>query len=197
MEILLGSTNAGKFIDLKEALSDLDVTLLRPQDVGITESPREEGDTFRANALQKARFYFERSTLRTLADDSGILVEALTNELGIHTRRWGAGPEASDEEWVAFFLERMKNETSKRARFVCCLCFIDEQGSEHFFEGSAEGVITDELQASYNPGLPIAACFKPDGSDRVYAAMEIEEKNTFSHRGKAVRLLHDFLQRRS
>lgn len=193
MLLLLGSSNKGKFIEMREALKDLPIELLRPSDCKITDVPHEEGQTFEENARQKALFYFERSNVPTLADDSGILIEALQNELGIHTRRWGAGPQASDQGWIEFFLERMRDESNKKARFVCCLCYIDEHGKEHFFIGACDGAITNELEADYLPGLPISACFKPNGFDRVYSALSVEEKNRISHRGRAMQKFIAFL----
>lgn len=193
MQLLIGTSNKGKLIELGESLAGLDVRIVSPADLGITESPHETGETFTQNAGQKARFYRERSGLPSLADDSGILVEALLDELGIHTRRWGAGPDASDHAWISFFLERMRTEENRRARFVCALCYIDDSGAEHVFEGVCDGVITDELQADYLPGLPISACFQPDGFDRVYSALSVEEKNAISHRGRAMQKFREYL----
>lgn len=195
MKILIGTKNRGKIIEIAEALSGLSVECIDPKSIGIEEDPEETGSTFSENALQKARFYHERSGLPTLADDSGIIVEALEKELGIHTRRWGAGPKASDEEWITYFLERMQNEKNKRARFVCLLAYIDEAGKEHLFEGTCDGVITETLEADYLPGLPISACFKPYGFNCVYSAMKVEQKNSTSHRGRAVQAFRDFLAR--
>jgi non-canonical purine NTP pyrophosphatase (RdgB/HAM1 family) len=186
MRLLIGTSNKGKFIEVREALFGLPIDFVQPSDIGLDESPHETGATFHENALQKAQFYYEKSTMPTLADDSGIIVDALKDELGIHTRRWGAGPDASDQHWVEFFLERMRSEENKKARFVCYLCYIDETATEHFFEGSCDGTITDEPEADYLPGLPISACFKPNGADKVYSAMSIDEKNKWSHRGKAL-----------
>lgn len=193
MNLLLGTTNAGKIIELGESLAGLGVEIVSPADLGITDSPHETGDSFAANAEQKARFYDERSGLPTLADDSGILVEALHKELGIHTRRWGAGPDATDREWINFFLKRMRTEENKRARFVCVLCFIDSEGTEHSFEGTCDGTITNDLEADFLLGLPISACFRPDGFDRVYAALSVEEKNRISHRGRAMQKFREYL----
>ncbi len=194
MKLLLGTTNKGKIIEIGEVLHDLNIKLLSPTDLGIEESPNENGDTFEANAILKAQFYFDRSGIPTLADDSGIVVEALQNELGIHTRRWGAGADASDYEWIEYFLKRMREEKNKRAAFVCSLAFIDANGKLHTFEGRCDGVITDELEADYLPGLPISACFKPDGHGDVYSAMSIEQKNSTSHRGRAMKLFRDYLE---
>jgi XTP/dITP diphosphohydrolase len=108
-QLLIGTSNKGKVMEIEEALHELSCEIVTPASCGIFESPAEHGDTFEANALEKARFYFEKTRIATLADDSGIIVEALVNELGIHTRRWGAGPSASDEEWITYFLERMRS----------------------------------------------------------------------------------------
>ncbi len=194
MKLLLGTNNQGKIIEMTEVLSGLPIELLTPKDLDLKSDPEETGTTFRENALLKARHFFEQAKLPTLADDSGIIVDALENELGVFTRRWGAGPEASDAEWIAHFLERMRSEKNKRARFVCCLSFIDQDGSEHVFEGSCDGRITKTLEASYLPGLPISACFMPDGFECVYSAMNIEQKNSTSHRGKAMGKVRRFLE---
>ncbi|MDD5102979.1 MAG: non-canonical purine NTP pyrophosphatase [Candidatus Peribacteraceae bacterium] len=200
MDLLIGTNNAGKIIEISEVLKGLPLQILSPKHLNIAEAAPETGETFEANALEKARFYFERTRLPTVADDSGIIVEALKDELGIHTRRWGAGPEASDEEWIAHFLERMKEEENKRAAFVCVLAFIEDRGREgpqlHTFEGRCEGIITPTLEADYLPGLPISACFRPEGHSCVFSALSIEQKNSTSHRGKAAHALREHLHQR-
>ena len=194
MQLLIGTNNAGKITEIAECLQTLPITLTSPRDLNLAvEPPPETGDCFAENAVQKARYYAVHSGLPTIADDSGIEIEALVGELGMHTRRWGAGSEASDEEWIEYFLKRMKEEENKRARFVCHLAHFDSNGSLHMFEGVCNGVITDELQADYLPGLPISACFRPDGYDLVYSAMDIEKKNEISHRGKAMQKFREFL----
>ncbi|OGJ68196.1 hypothetical protein A3J34_00565 [Candidatus Peribacteria bacterium RIFCSPLOWO2_02_FULL_51_10] len=195
MQLLIGTNNDGKVIEIRQVLNGLPVSIVLPADLKIQTAPVESGDTFEENALLKARYFFQKSKLPTLADDSGIIVEALADELGIHTRRWGAGPQASDEEWIEHFLERMKKEKNKRARFVCALAYIDAAGITYTFEGVCEGIITPRLEADYLPGLPISACFRPDGFDRVYSTMTIEQKNSTSHRGRAVHKLADHLRK--
>lgn len=179
---------------MTEVLSGLPLQLLTPQELKLHPDVDETGTTFRENSLIKARHFFALSKLPTLADDSGIIVDALENKLGVFTRRFGAGATASDEKWIATFLERMKEEENKKARFVCCISFIDDNGREHIFEGFCDGVITETLEASYLAGLPISACFRPDGFDCVYSAMTIEQKNKTSHRGKAMKKAREFLE---
>ena len=194
MDLLIGTNNRGKVIEIGEALSGLPVTLLTPSHFSLTEVPQESGATFAENAMQKAEFYFGKTGIPTLADDSGIEIEALRDELGLHTRRWGAGPAASDEEWITYFLERMKKERNKRARFVCVLAHITSEGQLHVFEGTCEGTITDRLEAGYLPGLPISACFRPDGFDEVFSALTLEQKNSTSHRGRASQKFASFIR---
>ena len=193
MRLLLGTNNNGKIVEIGEALAGLPLTLLTPGQYSITAMPDETGTTFSENALQKSRFYYSHSQLPTIADDSGIMIEALKDELGIHTRRWGAGKDASDEEWIHYFLKRMERESNRNARFVCSLAYIDRDG-EHLFEGICDGVITPTLEAEYLPGLPISACFKPHGHDLVYSAMSTVQKNSSSHRGKALGAFRKFLE---
>jgi XTP/dITP diphosphohydrolase len=195
MKLLLGTNNEGKVIEICEVLSDLPWDIVTPKILGITEDPPETGETFEENALQKAKFFFGHAKLPTLSDDSGIIVEALEDELGLHTRRWGAGPAASDKEWIDHFLKRMKEEENKRARFVCSLVFVDGQGKHHCFEGVSEGTITDTLEADYLSGLPISACFRPDGHSSVFSALSVQEKNAVSHRGRATEKFREFLER--
>ena len=193
MKILAGTKNKGKIIEMQESLAGLNIELVNPTDLGI-DDPDETEDTFEGNAIQKSQHYFKASGLPTIADDSGIIIEALVDELGIHTRRWGAGANATDKEWITYFLERMKSESNKRAEFVCVIAFTDAEGQTHTFRGTCTGIITDELEADYLPGLPISACFKPDGCDQVFSALSIEQKNSTSHRGNAMKLFREFLK---
>lgn len=195
MELLTATQNKGKIIEIGECLSGLPVRIRKPDEFGIGEAPHEHGTTYRDNAIIKATYYHERAGIPTLADDSGIVVDALKDELGVQTRRWGAGAEATDEEWIQFFLKRMTKESNKRAQFVCALAYVGPDGEMRTFEGTCSGVITESLEASYLPGLPISACFKPDGFSSVYSAMSIEQKNSTSHRGRALASFRSFLEK--
>ncbi len=198
-ELLLATTNKGKAIEIAEVVKGFSLGVLTLSDAVARlgkdlPDVHESGTTYEANALLKARHYHALTGLPTLADDSGIMVEALKDELGVYTRRWGAGAKASDQEWIEYFLERMSRENNKRARFVCVLAYIDADDKEHLFEGDCDGVITDKLEADYLPGLPISACFKPDGYEKVYSALTIEQKNSTSHRGRALEKFGEYLE---
>lgn len=193
--LLLGTSNRGKVREISEALDGLGLSFLSLEDIpDLGRQPEETGNTYAENAAIKAKFY-RTAGHPTLADDSGIHIEALEGELGVQTRRWGAGPAASDKEWIEYFLDRMKKEKNKRARFVCALAYADKDGHLHQFEGDCQGIITEELEADYLPGLPISACFKPEGFDRVYSALSLSEKNAVSHRGRALQKFRFYLHR--
>lgn len=189
MKLLVGTANAGKIIEISAALAGSTLELLTPRDVGITGEPSEDFDTLRENALHKARWYFERGGgLPTIAEDTGLYVDAISDELGVKTRRWGAGPSATDAEWLAHFLGRMEHEENRNAKFVAVVAYIDADGSERTFESEARGTILCEPQAEYLKGLPVSSVFLPDNYDRVFSALTHDEKNALSHRGKALKL---------
>jgi XTP/dITP diphosphohydrolase len=127
-------------------------------------------------------------------------VDALGDELGIETRRWGAGESATDDEWLDYFMKEMGARASadeqRGAKFVCNACLIwNENGVEKFehFEGETLGSIVDEISSEVLPGLPLSSVFLADGFDKVYAALSQEEKNAISHRGQAISKLKKYL----
>lgn len=194
MDLFIGSNNTGKIIEIGEVLSELGVNLIAPKDLDIEGDPEETGETYEDNAILKAKYFRAESKMPTIADDSGIVIEALAGELGVKTRRWGAGANATDEEWITYFLDRMKSEENKRASFISTIAYIDDNDQIHTFEGRCDGIITETLEADYLPGLPISACFIPDGYDKVFSALPVEEKNRISHRGYAAHKFKDFLE---
>ncbi len=193
MKLLIATKNPGKFEEIREMLEGSDAEFVSLADVGITEDFPEEGSTFEENAIGKARFYSDLSGLPAVADDSGLFVEALADELGVKTRRWGAGEKASDEEWLDFFLKRMEREANRRAKFVCAAAYYGPQG-EHIFMGETLGELTLEPAAPLKAGIPLSSVFMPVGYSTVYAALTAGEKNTLSHRGKAFTQLLTFLK---
>ncbi|MBI3336059.1 hypothetical protein HYZ98_00650 [Candidatus Peregrinibacteria bacterium] len=194
MDLFLATSNKGKIIEISDALESLPIIIRTLDDFPPLPSPEETGSSHKDNALLKAHYYFAHSNFPTLADDSGLTVEALGDEMGLYTRRWGAGPDASDQEWVEHFLHRMKSEPNKRAHFTCILAFIDQDNQTYIFEGKCSGMVTDGLEADYLPGLPISACFIPDGQTKVFSALEIEQKNSTSHRGRAALAFKTFIR---
>ncbi|MBD3327752.1 non-canonical purine NTP pyrophosphatase [Candidatus Peregrinibacteria bacterium] len=194
-KLVIGTSNPGKFVEISEVLNGTPVEIVSSVDLGLSNDVDESGETYEENALKKVKHYFDQSGFMTLAEDSGIVVDALKGELGVKTRRWGAGENATDEEWIEHFLRVLKNvpDEERTARFICCAALMDDKGVARVFEGVTEGIITRELEAEFYKGLPISACFKPLGFEKVYSALSIAEKNKVSHRGKAMHAVKDAL----
>lgn len=195
-KLLIGTTNKGKFHEIGEVLLSLPIKLMTPQELNITTSPEETGTTYEENARIKSHFYFEASGgIPTLAEDSGIEIDAFPDELGLKTRRWGAGKHATDEEWLAYFLEELKKKpTDKRTARFHCTAALTLGGETHIFHGECPGILHTEPKTAIPHGIPLSACFQPDGFDKVYAALTPEEKNSISHRGRAIHQVRDFLE---
>ena len=192
-KILIATSNPGKRNELLSALLPLDgYEIIIPEDPEL--EVEESGKTYAENALIKARAFFENSGLPTIAEDSGIEVRALQDELGIFTRRWGAGEAAGDREWLEYFMNRMAREEDKSARFVSHVVYLDANGHVAF-EGECLGNITSDIEGPVKPGIPLSAVFLPLGESLVYSAMDEEQKNSLSHRGKAVKELRQWLLR--
>lgn len=196
-QLLIGTTNKGKFKEISEVLEKLPIQLLMPQDVGITEQPEETGANYEENAKIKCLFYAQKSGLPTLAEDSGIEIDAFPGELGLKTRRWGAGENASDEEWLKHFLGELSQKPPEKrtARFHCTAALLINPNEEtiHTFVGLCPGKLLLEPQTEVPHGIPLSACFVADGFEKVYNAMTPEEKNKISHRGRAIHQVRDFL----
>lgn len=195
-KFLIATSNPGKHKQMQEFLNGLDLELLTLKDFpDLKDEPEENGETFEENALIKARFYFEKTKIPTISEDSGLLVDALPGELGVKTRRWGAGAKATDQEWIEYFLKRMEEfeEEKRGAKFVSYIALVSDD-MEKIFSGECFGKITKNLQAEIKEGIPLSSCFRPEGYDRVYSALGLEEKMDVSHRGKAAKGLREFLE---
>lgn len=192
-KLLVATRNPGKFREICEAFEGSGIELLFLGDMVVEDGDFvEDGDTFEENARKKAVYYHEKTGLLSLGEDSGIIVNALAGELGVKTRRWGAGEGASDSEWLDFFMDRMRGEGDRSAEFVCAACIYGEGIDECFF-GETRGEITQEPRAEIHKGIPLSSVFLPEGVVQVYAALSAEEKNKISHRGKAIGQVVRFL----
>jgi len=192
-KILIATRNLGKFKELMEVLHDLPFKFVSLNDEKIEGDVEESGDTYEANAILKAEHFGRLANLPTIADDSGIHIDALHGELGVKTRRWGAGARATDKKWLDYFLQRMKSEKNRRAEFVSVISFYQPGEETLIFRGECVGQILDKPQVELEAGIPLSAVFQAEGSDKVYSAMDKHEKNEISHRGKAIRKCHNYL----
>jgi XTP/dITP diphosphohydrolase len=188
---VLATGNRHKLAEMEELLPALQ---LRPLPAGF-EMPPEDGDSFAANALIKARAAHGASGESVVADDSGIAAEALGGAPGIYSARY-AGEGASDEVNLDKLLREVGAAAgSRRAAYVCAIALIDDRGEEHVFEARCEGRLLEERRGEGGFGYDPA--FVPDdtGPDdqRTYAELGAAEKNAISHRGRAARMLADHL----
>jgi len=183
--VVVATRNEHKLRELAELLPEL---VLEPLPDGI-ELPPEDGDSFSANALVKARAAHVATDRPAIADDSGIEAAALNGDPGIRSARY-AGEGASDEENLAKLLHEV-NEAGgdRRVSYVCALAYVNDSGDEGLFEGRCEGRLAEHPRGSggfgYDPAfLPDQV---PDG--RTMAELSPPEKNAISHRGRAARML--------
>jgi XTP/dITP diphosphohydrolase len=185
--VILATSNLHKVGEMRDLLPGVD---LEPLPAGY-ESPVEDGDSFEANALIKARAAHATLGGTTIADDSGIEADDLGGAPGIYSARY-AGEGASDEENLDKLLREVEAAGGeRRARYVCALVLIDEDGAEHTFEATCEGVLLRERRG--DGGFGYDPVFVPDdtGPDdgRTMSELSAAEKNEISHRGRAARLL--------
>lgn len=200
--LVVATHNRGKLGELRALLSDLDVEIVPLRDVlGRELVVVEDGATFEANAIKKVRAAFEATTMLTLADDSGLEVDALGGAPGVHSARY-AGEHATDAENNAKLLAALANEApggddvASKARFRCVLALVDpywNQGAPYVVEGVCEGHVTRSPRGG--SGFGYDPLFVVDGSDRTMAELPEGEKNRVSHRARAFAKLRLVLEK--
>jgi XTP/dITP diphosphohydrolase len=187
--LLVATGSAHKLAELQRLFGGLPLTLVTLRDLKITEKAPENGETFEENALQKAHFYASASGEWTLADDSGLEVDALNAAPGVYTRRY-AGPEATDQQNYEKLLRELSGvpHESRTARFVCCMALVDPvpgARAPRTFRGERRGYITESPRGA--AGFGYDPIFEVDG--RTMAERSAEEKDQLSHRGAAAALV--------
>lgn len=184
-ELLIGTTNAGKMREYAEILGELPLVLLSLGDVGLGQLDVEEtGDTYEANAELKARAYAAASGLLSLADDSGLAVDALNGLPGLYSHRYAGPDDRARYEKLLNDLRDVPDE-QRTARFICVIALIDPHtGRTQFTRGTVEGHIAHAPDLS-GGGFGYDPVFIPDGYDIALSALPPAEKNRLSHRGRA------------
>jgi XTP/dITP diphosphohydrolase len=185
--VILATRNKHKLREMRELLPGIDLEPL-PEEI---ELPPEHGDSFAEIALEKARTAHRATGRAAIADDSGIEADGLGGRPGIHSARYG-GPDATDEENLAKLLREVAAAgDERRARYVCALALVEEDGAERVFEATCEGRLIGEARGEGGFGYDPA--FVPDetgaGDLRTMSELSQAEKNEISHRGRAARRL--------
>ncbi len=187
MKFLLATSNQHKVKEIREILKSCgydEPFVNRAFDVD------EDGETYAENALKKAKKAYEESEIPSVADDSGLEIDALKGMLGIHSARFMEGKPYSEKN--AEILKLMKDvpECERTARFVCVAVYFD--GKAHFFKGVVEGKISK--QAKGGSGFGYDPIFIPNGYSKTMAQLGVKVKNTLSHRAKAFEKLAQYLK---
>lgn len=185
MKIILASNNKNKLREFKELVAGMDVELVGQREAGCDFEVDETGETFEENAFLKAEAVTRATGFTAIADDSGLVVDALNGEPGVYSARYGLGHEASDAERYTYLLNKLGAETQRSARFVCCICCTMPDGTVLKTRGECEGEILFAPRGENGFGYdPI---FRPLGQEKSMAELTAEEKNAISHRGRALR----------
>ena len=194
--LVVATRNKGKIFEINALLAGLVDQISSAADFVDFPETVEDGATFEENALKKARGALLFTGLPALADDSGLVVDALDGRPGVFSARF-AGEGAGDEANNARLLEELKGvaEESRQAAFVCALAFVTPDGIERTFTGMVGGYIL--LESRGCGGFGYDPLFLVDGFDITMAELRLEEKNVISHRGQAFRQLRDYLKERA
>ena len=181
--IVLATRNKGKLKELQEILKNFPVEIKNLQDFGPIPEVVEDGLTFDDNAYKKASFTAKALGIPAIADDSGLVVEALGGAPGVHSARY-AGENATDQDNIQKLLKELAGKTDRRAAFECVISIAAPSGPALTYEGSCEGEIISEPRGE--GGFGYDPVFYYPGFGKTFAEADMAEKNSISHRGKAL-----------
>lgn len=187
MQLIFATHNAHKLEEIQSLLNN-SFELLSLSDVGFYEEIPEDFETLKENALQKANTVYTRFNVDCFADDSGLEIDALNGRPGVHSAHYAG--ERNAEANIDKVLKEMNGIKERNARFRTVISLI-HSGEAYFFEGIIEGKIGESR--SGDSGFGYDPIFIPEGQDRSFAEMPLEEKNTQSHRGRAFEKFVKFL----
>ena len=193
MRAVLASHNKKKMKEMREILAQLGVEVISQAEAGVDIEPEETGTTFEENARIKARAIMEATGLPAIADDSGLVVDALDGAPGVYSARYGGEGLDDDDRWK-LLLKNMEGKEDRACRFVCVICCALPDGAEVMSRGTVEGQVAfgpeGDGGCGYDPVfyLPERGC--------TMACLPAEEKNAISHRGNALRAFREEWERR-
>lgn len=197
--LLIATNNPGKRIEIQAILADLPLTLVLPAGVGLNLEVEETGSSYQENAVLKALAFSRASGLPSLADDSGLEVEALGGEPGVRSARYAPIPNATDADRRAYLLERLRSHPIPDgmpgwpARFRCVVALALPTGEIYLTEGTCPGYIITQERGQHGFGYdPI---FYLPEYDQTMAELPPEVKNRISHRARALQAARPLLQR--
>ena len=188
LKLLIATSNPGKIIEIKELLRELHLDLVIPAEIGIHATPEETGSTYIENAVLKARFYYEYGHLPTLADDTGLEVDCLGGQPGLHSARFSSVKNACDKDRRKLLLQKLDGKpTPWRAHFICAVALADRNGKSITALGRCDGEII-ALERGNN-GFGYDPLFLFPHLSKTMAELKLAEKNQVSHRALAIRAI--------
>ncbi len=182
--LVIATRNKGKVAEIRDMLNDFPIDIKYLDDFGPIPEVEEDGKTFDDNAYKKACFTAKVLGFPALADDSGLVVDALDGRPGVYSARYG-GEHLSDMERCYKLLEEMKGVSNRKAAFECVISIAVPSGPALTYEGRCEGIITEKPEGSNGFGYDPVFFYPPLG--KTFARMTREEKAKVSHRGKALK----------
>jgi len=190
MKLVFATNNAHKLEEVADKVAGK-IELLSLNDIGCHDDIAETGTTFRENASIKSHYIYQKYKLNCFGDDSGLEIDALNGEPGVYSARY-AGSHGNHAANMDKVLEKLSGETNRKARFRTVISLL-WNGEETFFEGTVEGTIRHERSGT--AGFGYDPIFQPDGYAITFAEMSLTEKNSISHRAKAMAKLIAFLEK--
>ncbi len=188
MKIIVATKNRGKVKEIGKIFADLGLEVVTQEEAQIDIDVEETGDTFEKNALIKARAVSMLCDDIVIADDSGLCVEALNGRPGVYSARY-AGPDASDSEKIDKLLSEMENAQNRVAKFMCCVALVTPDGREFVSHGEVMGKILHAPEGEN--GFGYDPVFFSDELQKSFALATPDEKNSISHRGRALRAMYE------
>ena len=192
-EIVFATNNEHKLSEIRSILGE-EFEVKSLNDIGCHEEIPEDFDTLEDNAAQKAHYIFDKYHVDCFADDTGLEVEALNGEPGVHSARYAEGTDHDSEANMDKLLQKLDGQENRNARFRTVIALIQEGEPEakvSLFQGTVYGVITKEKSGA--EGFGYDPIFQPDGYDQTFAELGNDIKNNISHRAHAVSKLAEFL----
>lgn len=192
MKLILASNNAHKLREFDEILADTGIEVIPQRDAGCDFEADETGDTFEENAFIKAEAAMKASGHPSVADDSGLVVDALGGTPGVHSARYTGNDTDDDADRREFLMKNLEGEEHRTARFVSSICCVFPNGDVLRARGTCEGSIAKFMRGEN--GFGYDSMFIPDEFTKTMAELEPDEKNKISHRGRALREFADILK---
>lgn len=193
-KIVFATNNAHKLEEIRQMLAGTGIDILSLADIGCHDDIPETAPTIEGNALQKARYIYDKYGMSCFADDTGLEVRALGGAPGVYSARYAGGPGHDSEANMAKLLAELRPFTDRKARFRTAICLILANASQPVtFEGVVGGEITTERHGT--EGFGYDPVFRPDGYADTFAQLGPEVKNKISHRALAVRKLVEYLKK--